>query len=135
MISYIIVSLVSGILFGVMDALINANPLARKLLEVYKPITKTTLNLPAGIVIDLVYGFAMGTIFLILYESLPGDSGLIKGTIFALFAWFFRVVMSVASNWMMFKIPGRTLLYTLVTGLGEMLVLGILYGLFLKPWT
>jgi hypothetical protein len=135
MISYIIVSLVSGILFGVMDAVINANPLARKLLEVYKPITKTTLNLPAGIVIDLVYGFAMGAIFLILYESLPGDSGLIKGTIFALFAWFFRVVMSVASNWMMFKIPGRTLLYTLVTGLGEMLVLGILYGLFLKPWT
>ena len=38
MISYIIVSLVSGILFGVLDSLINANPFARRLYEVYKPI-------------------------------------------------------------------------------------------------
>ena len=134
MISYIIVSVISGILFGVMDAVINANPLARKLLEVYKPIAKTTLNMPAGIVIDIVYGFAMAGIFVILYESLPGETGLVRGISFALFAWFFRVVMSVASNWMMFKIPGRTLLYTLVAGSGEMLVLGIFYGLFLKPW-
>ncbi len=135
MIRYIIVSLVSGILFGVMDALTNANPLARKLLEVYKPIAKTSLNMPAGIVIDLVYGFAMAGIFIILYESLPGEIGVVKGISFAMFAWFFRVVMSVASNWIMFKIPGKTLLYTLVTGLGEMLILGIVYGLFLEPWT
>ena len=135
MISYIIVSVISGILFGVMDAVINANPLARKLLEVYKPIAKTTLNMPAGIVIDLVYGFATAGIFVILYESFPGETGLVRGISFALFAWFFRVVMSVASNWIMFKIPGKTLLYTLVTGLGEMLILGIVYGLFLEPWT
>lgn len=133
MIRYIIVSMVSGILFGVMDALINANPLGRKLLEVYKPITKTTLNMPAGIVIDLVYGFAMAGIFIILYESLPGSTGLLKGLTFGVFAWFFRVVMSTASNWMMFKILGKTLLYGLVTGLGEMLILGLVYGLFLEP--
>jgi hypothetical protein len=54
---------------------------------------------------------------------------------FWLFGLFvLSVVMSLASNWMMFKIPGRTLLYTLLTGLGEMLIIGILYGLFLKPW-
>ncbi len=135
MISYIIVSLVSGILFGIMDGLINGNPLAQKLFEVYKPIAKTFLNMPTGIIIDLAYGFVMAGIFIILYESLPGSTGLLKGLTFAVFAWFFRVVMSVASSWMMFKIPGRTLLYTLLTGLGEMLVLGILYGLFLKPWT
>jgi ethanolamine ammonia-lyase large subunit len=33
----IIVSIASGILFGVMDGLINANPLAQRLYEVYKP--------------------------------------------------------------------------------------------------
>ena len=133
MIRYIIVSIVSGILFGVMDGLINANPLAQKLYEVYKPITKTSLNVPAGVVIDLVYGFAMAGIFLLLYKSLPGEAGLVKGTSFALFAWFFRVVMYVASQWMMFNVPIGALLYTLITGLCEMLVLGILYGLTLKP--
>jgi hypothetical protein len=34
---------------------------------------------------------------------------------------------------MMFKIPGKTLLYSLITGLGEILILGMLYGLILKP--
>jgi len=133
MIRYIIVSIVSGILFGVMDGLINANPLAQKLYEVYRPITKTSLNVPAGVVIDLVYGFAMAGIFLLLYKSLSGEAGLVKGTSFAIFAWFFRVVMYVASQWMMFNVPIGALLYTLITGLCEMLVLGILYGLTLKP--
>jgi len=135
MISYIVVSFVGGILFGVLDSLINANPLARRLHEVYKPIAKTSINVPTGVVIDLVYGFVMAGIFLILYRGLPGEIGLVKGISFAFLAWFFRSVMSVASNWMMFKVPMRTLLYTLLTGLGEMLILGIIYGFFLKPWT
>jgi len=134
MTAYIIVSIVGGILFGIMDAVIHANPLARRLHEVYKPIAKTTLNIPLGVVIDLVYGFVMAGIFLLLYNALPGETGLVKGISFTLLAWFFRVVMSVASNWMMYKVPGKTLIYTLFTGLGEMLVLGILYGLFLEPW-
>jgi hypothetical protein len=33
----------------------------------------------------------------------------------------------------MFKIPVGTVLYTIATGLGEMLILGILYGLTLQP--
>jgi len=133
MIRYVIVSTGSGILFGIMDALINANPFAQRLYEVYKPIAKTSINVPAGVVIDLVYGFVMAGIFLLLYKSLPGEAGLVKGISFALLAWFFRVVMSVASSWMMFNIPIGALLYTLVTGLGKMLILGILYGLTLRP--
>ena len=132
-ISYIIVGIVSGILFGIMDGFINANPLAQKLYKVYKPIAKTSMNVPAGIVIDLVYGFVMAGIFLILYTSLPGELGIVKGISFSFLAWFFRVVMSVASQWMMFNVPTGALLYTLFAGLCEMLVLGILYGLTLKP--
>jgi hypothetical protein len=41
--------------------------------------------------------------------------------------------MYVASQWVMFTVPVKTLLYTLVAGLGEMLILGIFYGLALKP--
>ena len=133
MISYIIVSIVSGLLFCVMDGLINVNPLGRRLYEVYKPITKTSVNVLAGIVIDLVYGFILAGIFLILFNSLPGELGLMKGISFAFLAWFFRVVMLTASQCMMYKVPIHTHLYTLVTGLSEMLLLGILYGVTLKP--
>ena len=113
--------------------MINANPFAQKLYEVFKPISKQTINVPAGFVIDLVYGFAMAGIFLILYDGLPGDTGAVKGISFALMAWFFRVVMSVASQWMMFKVPAKALLYALAAGLVEMLALGLIYGLALKP--
>lgn len=130
---YALVSVVSGILFGVLDGLINANPLAQRLYDVYKPIARTSINPVAGIAIDLVYGFVMAGVFLVLYHSLPGEAGIVKGISFALVIWFFRVVMYVAAQWMMFDVPVPTLLYTLVAGLGEMLILGILYGLTLKP--
>ena len=133
MIGYIVVSVVSGILFGVLDGLTNANPMAVKLMEVYKPIAKTSVNFVAGIIIDLAYGFILAALFLLVYPSLPGQVGLVKGVSFGLIVWFFRVVMSVASQWMMFQVPFKTLLYTLLAGLGEMLILGILYGLFLQP--
>jgi len=133
MTSYIIVSIVSGILFGILDGLINANPYATKLFEVYKPIAKTSVNFVAGMIIDLAYGFILAALFLLLYPSLPGESGFVKGVSFGLMVWFFRVVMSVASQWMMFKVPVEALLYSLLAGLGEMLVLGILYGLTLHP--
>ena len=133
MLRYVIVSIASGILFGILDAVINANPLARRLYEAYKPIAKTSVNPIAGIIIDLVYGFIMAALFLLLYESLPGQIGILKGLSYAILAWFFRVVMHAAATWVMFRVPGRTIAYGLITGLAEMLVLGLLYGLSLRP--
>ena len=132
---YIIVSLSSGILFGIMDGLINANPLAQKLYKAFEPIAKKTINVPAGIVIDIVYGFVMAGVFLLISKSLPGESGIIKGLAFGIIMWFFRVVMMVASQWMMYNVPLKALLYTLVCGLIEMLVLGLFYGFTLKAST
>ena len=133
MANYIIVSIISGVLFGILDGLINANPMANKLFEVYKPIAKTKINFVAGMIIDLAYGFIMAALFQLIYPSLPGEIGFVKGIGFALIMWFFRVVMSVASQWMMFKVPVKALAYTLLAGLGEMLILGVLYGLALQP--
>lgn len=133
MIRYIVVSVVSGILFGTMDGIINANPFAQRLYEVYKPIARTSINAPAGLVIDLAYGFILAAVFLLLYNSLPGETGWLKGVSFACLVWFLRVVMSAASQWMTYMVPGAALGYTLLTGLGEMLVLGLLYGLTLQP--
>ena len=133
MTSYIIISLISGVLFGILDGLINANPLAVKLYEVYKPIAKTSVNFIAGIAIDLAYGFILAGLFLLLYSALPGASGLVKGVSYGLLLWFLRVAMSVISSWMMYTVPGKTLAYTLLAGLAEMLLLGILYGMTLHP--
>lgn len=129
MIRYVIVSIAGGILFGILDGVIHANPLARRLYNVYTPIAKKSPNVLAGIVIDLAYGFVMPLVFLMLYTSLPGETSIVKGISFAFLIWFFRVVMGVASQWMMFDVPIKTLIYTLGTGLGEMLILGLLYGL------
>jgi hypothetical protein len=130
---YFIVSLTSGLLFGIMDGFANANPLAMRLYAVYDPLARTSINVPAGIVIDIVYGFLMAGIYLLLYESLPGGLGIMKGVSYALLMWLFRVVMSVVSQWVMFNIPYDSLLYTAGAGLVEMLVLGMFYGLTLKP--
>ncbi len=132
MIRYILVSLSSGILFGVMDGLINANPIARKLYKAFEPVAKKSINVPAGITIDIVYGFVMAGLFLMINKNLPGESGLARGMAFGIIIWFFRVVMQVVSQWMMYDIPAKNLLYTLICGLIEMLVLGLLYGITLK---
>lgn len=133
MVRYILVSAISGLLFGTMDGLIHGNPYAKKLFEVYNPISRTSVNMPVGVVIDLIYGFVMAGLFMLLYKSLPGETGLLKGLSFAVIAWFFRVVMSAVSSWMTFNVPANTLIYSIVAGLFEMLVLGVIYGLTLKP--
>ena len=133
MLRYILGSIGSGLLFGVLDGVINANPLAQKLYRVYAPIAKKSINPIAGIGIDLAYGFIMAGVFLLLYQALPGQSGFVKGLSFGLLIWFFRVVMSAASTWMMFEVPANTILYNLAAGLVEMLALGVIYGLTIQP--
>ena len=132
MLRFVLVSIGSGVLLGVMDGLVHANPLARRLHKVFEPIAKTSINVPAGLVIDLVYGFALAGGFLLLEGSLPGGSGIVKGLAYGGLVWFARVFMQAASQWMMFKVPAKALYYTLVTGLIEMGVLGALYGLLLR---
>jgi len=67
-----------------------------------------------------------------LYSSLPGHSGIGKGIFFAVILWFLRILMNVVSSWMTQNIPVSTILYVLLTGLAEMLILGIFFGLTLK---
>jgi len=131
--SYIVISLVSGLLFGVLDGFIHANPLAVRLYQVYRPITRDSVNFILGIGIDILYGFLLAGVFLVLSPSLPGANGLLRGISFGVLVWIFRVVMDVLSQWVMYKIPAKTLVYTLLTGLAEMVVLGLLYGAGFDP--
>ena len=132
MVRYVIVSFASGILFGVMDGVINGNPLARNLYRFFEPVARKSINVPVGFAIDLAFGFAMAGIFLLISRSLPGP-GLLRGVVFGTMIWFLRVVMNVASQWMMFSVPPMALVYTLALGFVEMLVLGVLYGVTLTP--
>lgn len=134
MIRFIIISILSGMLFALLDGFINANPLAPKLMECYKPIAKSSVNISAGIAIDLFYGFVICGIFLLLYNSLPGENSVVKGMFFGLIIWFFRVVMSVLSTWMTQQVPAKTLVYISLTGLVEVLIIGVFYGLTIKPF-
>lgn len=132
MIRFIITAILTGLLFGILDGLINGNPFAAKLMECYKPIARQSINIPAGLIIDLIYGFAISGLFLLLFPVLPTEIGLIKGIVFGVGIWFFRVLMNVISSWMMFNIPCKTLVYLLLAGLIEMILLGILNGLMFK---
>jgi hypothetical protein len=114
-----------------MDGIINGNRLAQELYAIYKPISRQSINVIAGLGIDLAYGFILAGIFLLLCDNLPGKSWFLKGVSFSLLIWFFRVVMNVSSQWLMFKIPFPALIYSLCTGLLEMLVLGIIYSVAL----
>lgn len=130
--NYVLVSLGAGILFGVLDGLINTAAPARRLFEAYGTVAKSGVNIVAGIIIDLAYGFILAGLFLLLYKSLPGATGWMKGLSLGLIAWFFRVLMSVLSQWMTLRLPPSGLAYMLLAGLLEMLLLGLLFGLTLR---
>ena len=128
MITSIIVGLGAGILFVVLDFIVNVNPLAQRLSEPYRPIARTRMPLAAAVIIDLLWGFAMAGIFLLLRPVLPGGGVLAAGIAFGVLVWFFRVLMSACSQWVMFEIPPSTLLYSVAAGLVEMLLLGVFYA-------
>ncbi len=121
-------SLGAGVLFGVMDAALHANPLAQRLHADYAPIAKAEVNAVAGVAIDLVYGLVLVLVFRQIAPVLPGTGGVMAGLVFGLGVWFFRVVMSVATTWMTLRIRLALLVYQLSTGLAEMLVLGAFLG-------
>ena len=128
MLRYALASLAGGVLFLVLDGVLNANPLARRLLSPFAPIARPSVNALAGSLLDLAYGFILAWLFLMLAPALPGTTGHVKGLSFGLLVWFLRVFMSAAAQWVMFRLPAATLGYMLAAGLVEMLALGALWG-------
>ena len=121
----------AGVVFAVLDGILNANPVARHLYAAYRPIARQSVNAPLGLLFDIVSGIVMAVVFVILRTALPGGS-LAKGLIFGLIVWFFRVAMGVAAQAVMFNVPRSALAYTAASGLIEMLILGSLYGIALR---
>ena len=121
----------AGVVFAILDGLLNANPVAQRVYAAYRPIARESVNAPLGLAFDILSGIVMAFMFVRLMPSLPGGP-VARGLSFGLMVWFLRVAMGVAAQAVMFNIPGSSLAYTLVAGLVEMSVLGSLYGLALR---
>jgi hypothetical protein len=134
MVTFLIAGLAAGLIFVLMDFVLNVNPLAMRLSEPFRPIARTRMPLAGAVIIDLLCGLAMAGIFLLLRPALPGGCILGVGISFGLVAWFFRVLMSALSQWVMFNVPRTTLLYSILAGLLEMVALGVFYALALSSF-
>lgn len=125
--------LIAGVVFVMLDALINANPIGANALAFYKPVARGQFLMPVGIVTDIISGLVIVFFFALLYPSLPTSSGILKGLVFGLMLSFFRVVMNAAASFAMFEMPAGSLLYVLLSGILEMTLLGFLTGLLYRP--
>ncbi len=128
MLKYVIISIISGIGFGILDLIINSLPIARKMHEYYQPVSRQKVDVLGGILINVFFGFAMAGLFILLSGCLPGGPGWVKGLSFAVMIWFIRVVMRAFSSRVTETVPGGSLVYMLASGLVEMVLIGLLYG-------
>jgi hypothetical protein len=92
------------------------------------------VNALAGSLIDLAYGLILAVLFVTLWPSLPGETGLLKGLSFGVMVWFLRVVMRVASEWVTTTVPPSAHVYSLVGGLIQiLLVTALIAALLPRP--
>ncbi|MBN2353485.1 MAG: hypothetical protein JXD23_13010 [Spirochaetales bacterium] len=131
MVKYFITGIGGGVALAILDGLVNANPLAVRLLAVYKPIARQSVNFIAGTAVDLAYGLILAALFIFLKPAYPSPSGLVNGLLFGAGAWFLRTAMSAVSQWIMFRISFAAVAYLAVAGLAAMLAFGTLFGLIL----
>jgi hypothetical protein len=131
MLRIILVGLAAGVAFLITDAVLNANPLAQRLYAAYGPIARSSVNALAGSMVDLAYGVILTGLFVTLWPSLPGETGLVKGLSFGVMVWFLRVVMRVASDWVTTTVPLSTHAYTLAGGLVQILLVAVFIALLL----
>jgi hypothetical protein len=129
MLRQVLVGVVAGVAFLILDGVLNANPLAQRLYAAYQPIAKPGVNALAGSAIDLAYGIVLVLLFVTLRPSLPGQTNLTKAVSFGLIVWFLRVGMRVAGEWVMLAVPVRVHAYTLIAGLVQMLIVACIIAL------
>ena len=85
----------------------------------------------AGLVFELINGFVLAVVYAIVHSCLPG-AGWIKGLSFGVLVWMLRVVMWAFSTYMMTGMSPVTISITVVTGLVEMLIIGVAMALIYR---
>jgi hypothetical protein len=78
-----------------------------------------------GLFFELINGFMLTLTYAVIHPSLPGQ-GWKKGISYGLIVWGLRVVMWAFSTYMMTDMSPTLIAITVVTGLIEVLILGII---------
>ena len=84
-----------------------------------------------GLIFELINGFMLAVIYAVIHPSLPGR-GWKKGIGYGLIVWGLRVVMWAFSTYMMTDMAPVSIVINGVTGLIEVLILGIVIAVIYK---
>jgi cellulose synthase/poly-beta-1,6-N-acetylglucosamine synthase-like glycosyltransferase len=88
-------------------------------------------KLTYGLIFELINGFMLAVIYAVIHPSLPGR-GWKKGISYGLIVWGLRVVMWAFSTYMMTDMAPVSIVINAVTGLIEVLILGIVIAVIYK---
>jgi hypothetical protein len=126
----VMTGIVTAILFLVLDMVLGAGGgLMAQALGV--PSTQPSgieAKIPFGLIFEVVNGFMLAVIYAIIQPSLPGR-GWQKGLSYGLVVWGLRVVMWAFSTYMMTDMSPILIVITVITGLIEVLILGIVIAI------
>jgi hypothetical protein len=84
-----------------------------------------------GLIFELINGFMLAATYAVIHPSLPG-LGWKKGISYGLIVWGLRVVMWAFSTYMMTDMAPVLIVINVVTGLIEVLILGIVIAVIYK---
>ena len=129
---FLVAGIVASILFLVLDAIFGmiGGLIGMQLFGL--PLEQPSeVKMMIGPIFELINGFMLATIYAIIHPSLPGQ-GWQKGVSYGLIVWGLRVVMWAFSNYMMTDMPPVLIVITVVTGLIEVLILGVVIAAIYK---
>jgi len=84
-----------------------------------------------SLIFELINGFMLAVIYAVIHRSLPGR-GWRKGLSYGLIVWGLRVVMWAFSTYMMTDMAPVLIAITVMTGLVEVLILGVVIAAIYK---
>jgi hypothetical protein len=77
-----------------------------------------------GVVFEVINGYMLALVYALIHSALPGQ-GWVKGLSYGLIVWGLRVVMWAFSTYMMTDMSPISIGISVVTGLVEVLILGV----------
>jgi hypothetical protein len=130
----IVAGIVASVLFLVLDAVLGTagGVIGAQVfgLSVEQP-SGIEAKMKFGLIFELINGFMLAVIYAVIHPSLPGR-GWKKGISYGLIVWGLRVVMWAFSTYMMTDMAPVSIVINVVTGLIEVLILGIVIAVVYK---
>ncbi len=123
----IVAGITASVLFLVLDMMLGAigGLIAANVFGVpFEQPPGIEAKIKFGLLFELINSFMLALIYAVIYRCLPGR-GWQKGISYGLIVWGLRVVMWAFSTFMMTGMPPALIAVTVVTGLIEVLILGV----------